>query len=240
MRRRVLWRALQGAFLGSGAPIGWAVIQTLRGVDLAADIPAHPILYLYMLVGTAAVFACFGLYVGLQESYLQDRSRRDPLTKLFNIRHFREQLDGYIAQSKRDQTPVSLIFFDLDHFKKVNDNYGHAAGDQVLIEISTAVSQILRKNELFARVGGEEFAIIAPHGNAQETYKLAERIRVTGEQLVYDVGTGSPIHVTLSLGISQYQDGDTASGLLGRADAAMYEAKRQGRNRTLISENTQA
>jgi len=221
--------------MGSGAPLGWAIIQLLRGVNITADITAYPVLYLYMLIGTSTIFACFGFYVGTQESLSREHSLRDPLTKLFNLRRFRQQLDIQLAQARRDGTSVALIFFDLDHFKKVNDTYGHAAGDTVLIEISAAVRRTLRLNELFARVGGEEFAILVPHGTIETTHILAERIRASVEKLEFDVGSEHPIHVTLSLGVSELQAEDTAALLIERADAAMYEAKRSGRNKAVCS-----
>jgi len=227
-------RALQGALTGSGAPLGWALIQLFRGVDIPTDFAANQLLYFYMLFGTATVFSCFGFYVGYQESLSNERSRLDPLTKLFNLRHFREQLEIQLAQTRRDSTPVSLIFFDLDHFKKVNDTFGHAAGDTVLINVSQAVSHILRLNELVARVGGEEFAVIVPHSTAEAASKLAERIRSSVAELAFDVGAKKPIHVTLSLGVTEYMEGDTAISLTERADTAMYEAKRSGRNKVVL------
>jgi len=229
----VFTRALQGGVMGCGAPLGWMLIQFFRGVNVASDIGAHPVLYLYLLFGTASVFAGFGLYVGQQEAQLRERSRRDPLTRLCNLRHFREQLDIQIAQSSRDKTPLSLIFFDLDHFKKVNDAYGHAGGDTVLKELCKTVSKVLRRNELFARVGGEEFAIIVPHDTLENAAQVAERIRGAVEGHDMSVGANRQVRVTLSLGVAEHVKDESANQLVERADKAMYEAKRGGRNRVV-------
>jgi len=219
--------------MGGGAPLGWAFIQVFRGIDLGVDISNHPILYIYMLFGTAAVFACFGFYVGLQECHLRERSQRDPLTGLSNLRHFRQQLDMQIAQSQRDDAALSLIFFDLDHFKKVNDRYGHAGGDIVLIEVCATVSKLLRRNELFARVGGEEFAVLVPHDTLEHASLVAERIRIAVQDHNISVGLNNVIKVTVSLGVAQYDGNESANLFVERADIAMYEAKKCGRNKVV-------
>jgi len=219
--------------MGIGAPLGWLLIQVFRGVDLASDISTHPVLYWYLLFGTATVFAGFGFYVGLQECHLRERSRRDHLTKLYNLRHFREQLNIQIAQTQRDGMPLSLIFFDLDHFKKVNDKYGHASGDMVLVNVCETVSKLLRRNELFARVGGEEFAIIIPHDTLENAGQVAERIRRAVHEHSISVGGSTHVNVTLSLGVTEYNNDETANEFVERADTAMYEAKRSGRDKVI-------
>lgn len=229
-------RALQGAFWGSGAPLGWVSIQLIRGVDPVIDITNNLTLYLYMLFGTSLVFLIFGGYVGLQECRLKERSWRDPLTKLYNLRYFREQLDVQIAQAERDESPLALIYFDIDHFKRVNDSFGHAAGDKVLIDLAECVQAVLRKNELFARIGGEEFSIIVPRSSPKDTHHLAERIRSTVESKTILIEGEREIYVTISIGVVERRNCEVAQALIERADNAMYEAKRSGRNRVIIGE----
>lgn len=233
---RITVRALQGAFWGSGAPLGWIIIQLARGIEPVGDISSNLFLYLYMLFGTAAVFSGFGAYVGLQECRLTERSWRDHLTKLYNLRYFREQLDVQIAQAERDATELALIYFDIDHFKKVNDTYGHHIGDQVLICVAQAVSSTLRKNELFARIGGEEFAIIVPRSSLENTNSLAERIRSTVEETYIEIDAQKRLNVTISVGVVERKNCEAAPTLVERADEAMYTAKRTGRNRVVIIE----
>lgn len=230
----ILWRALQGSILGCGAPIGWAFIVYVRGFDPTDDFTTNPILYFYMLFGTATAFAIFGGYFGLQESRLRESSWRDHLTSLYNLRYFREQLDIQLAQCARDEVPLTLIYFDIDHFKKVNDTYGHAAGDTVLIELSKMIGRILRKNELFARIGGEEFAIFMPRSDAATGARLAERIReiIAGHAIPINTKTSLPI--TISMGVVDTQSEEAATSLIERADGAMYQAKKTGRNKVVV------
>jgi len=227
----ILWRALQGAILGSGAPLGWLLIIYVQGGDPIADFTVNPALYFYMLFGTASVFACFGAYVGSQESWLKESSWRDHLTSLYNLRYFREQLDLQLAQCARDKTPLTLIYFDIDHFKKVNDTHGHAAGDIVLIKLSKTISRILRRNELFSRIGGEEFAILLPGSPKDTGARLAERIRKIIEDYAIPINGTTSLSITISAGVVETQENESAAALIERADSAMYQAKKAGRNR---------
>tara|TARA_R110002096_G_scaffold426231_3_gene635728 strand:- start:593 stop:1285 length:693 start_codon:yes stop_codon:yes gene_type:complete len=229
-----MWRALQGSILGCGAPIGWAFIVFIRGLNPADDFTANPVLYFYMFFGTATAFAIFGGYFGLQESQLRERSWRDHLTSLYNLRYFREQLDIQLAQCVRDEVPLTLIYFDIDHFKKVNDTYGHAAGDTVLIELSKMIGRILRKNELFARIGGEEFAIFMPRSNVKTGSRLAERIREIIAGHAIPINAKTSLTVTISMGVVETQPDETATSFIERADSAMYQAKKTGRNKVVV------
>jgi len=230
-RKIIIRRSLQGLVMGSGAPLGWALIQLMRGVDLGVYIPANLPLYLYMLFGTMIVFAAFGSYVGKQESLMQQRSLRDTLTGLYNLRHFRDRLDAEIIDARRQGTPLSLVFFDLDHFKRVNDTFGHGAGDMVLMAVAECVSGVLRRNELLARIGGEEFAVLLPHTSLEQATQLAERLREVMHELTVSVDATTDLSVTMSLGVVSLATDEGAKSFTERADAAMYEAKRLGRDR---------
>lgn len=231
IRQLTIRRALQGFLLGSGAPLGWIIIQYLRGTDIRADVAANPVLYVYMLTATMTVFAAFGIYVGRQEGAMRQWALRDMLTGLYNLRHFRERLDAEIAEAQRQGTPLSLLFLDLDHFKAVNDTYGHAAGDKVLQALALSVAKSLRRNELFARTGGEEFAVLLPHADGKEAHALAHRIMDTIRTMKIEVDDGTTLSVTASLGVAQWRADEPARALVARADAAMYAAKKAGRNR---------
>ena len=121
--------------------------------------------------------------------------------------------------------------FDIDHFKKINDTYGHTTGDIVLKEIAQVVTETIRKYDIVARWGGEEFVILVPNSKAEETALMAEKIRETIEKYAFtEAGT-----VTCSFGVTEYKDGDSIDSLVTRADEALYKAKEQGRNRVETS-----
>jgi diguanylate cyclase (GGDEF)-like protein len=171
--------------------------------------------------------------LGLQElaREMEFQATTDTLTGLFNRLKFNQTLAMEIQRSKRYQTGFSLILFDIDHFKYVNDVYGHQVGDSVLIEISRIVSHQMRATDLLARWGGEEFVILILEPDQQMAQQVAEKLRIAIGQFVFPV-VGA---VTCSFGIAGYVAGDTAETLIARSDSALYEAKRNGRNRVEVA-----
>jgi len=166
---------------------------------------------------------------------LEIASRTDALTGVNNRRHFSELLGAEIERCRRYSCCLSVMMFDLDHFKKVNDTYGHAAGDEALRTFARTLQRSgLRKNDYWGRLGGEEFALALPETDLDSALIPAERIRSMLEETSVQHG---PVmfRITVSIGISQYQPGDTIETVLGRADQAMYEAKQTGRNRTCLA-----
>jgi diguanylate cyclase (GGDEF)-like protein len=162
---------------------------------------------------------------------LQLQATTDPLTGLFNRLKFNEALGNELARAKRHRTPLSLMLYDVDHFKAINDSHGHQVGDAALIEISQWVLQRIRPSDLLARWGGEEFIILAPGSDGPMAYQAAERLRTSMQQVAFaNVGT-----LSCSFGVSHYRDGDTAESMLSRADAALYRAKIGGRNRVELA-----
>jgi diguanylate cyclase (GGDEF)-like protein len=162
---------------------------------------------------------------------LRLQATTDPLTGLFNRLQFNETLGTEMARAKRHKTPLSLMLYDVDHFKAINDNHGHQVGDAVLVQLSKFVLQRIRPSDLLARWGGEEFIILAPGSDGQMAYQAAERLRVALLQLAFDnVGT-----LSCSFGVAYFRDGDTAASMLARADAALYRAKIGGRNRVELA-----
>jgi diguanylate cyclase (GGDEF)-like protein len=158
---------------------------------------------------------------------LRFKASTDPLTGLANRSKLNHQLDQEIARAARYGGPVAFIIYDVDHFKHINDNYGHTIGDKVLIELSSLASANIRKIDVLARWGGEEFAIIVPETPAEKAAELAQSLRAAIEAHVFpEVGT-----ITCSFGVAEYQPGDTAETLVERADKALYCAKVNGRNR---------
>lgn len=155
----------------------------------------------------------------------------DMLTGMNNRRAFFNLGKQTLHLAQRNATPVSLIMFDLDHFKQINDLHGHAAGDQVLQAIAKTAAEQVRASDVLARLGGEEFAILMPQTTLEQAVKLAERLRLSLELLEISFH-GKRLHCTGSFGVSHAKQGqDSLDKLLARADHALYEAKHSGRNR---------
>jgi diguanylate cyclase (GGDEF)-like protein/PAS domain S-box-containing protein len=163
----------------------------------------------------------------LAEEELKRLATTDKLTGAFNRTKFKEIIEREMERVKRYGQQLSLIIFDIDRFKEVNDRYGHGAGDYVLKTVSDIVRENIRKIDYFVRWGGEEFMIISSETNLTEAYALAERIREIIENYVFE-NAGK---VTISFGVTEFREDDTEDSLIKRADDAMYEAKRKGRNR---------
>jgi len=160
----------------------------------------------------------------------------DALTGLHNRRYLERRLAEEVARAHRYDHPLSCLFVDADHFKRVNDLYGHSTGDLVLREIALRMKECLRASDVATRFGGEEFTLLLPQTDAREAFNLAERIRARIEQLPIPVASGCELSVAVSIGVSELnaRQGDDAGGqLMADADAALYEAKRLGRNRVI-------
>jgi diguanylate cyclase (GGDEF)-like protein len=157
----------------------------------------------------------------------------DGLTGLTNHRTFQTRLDEHLASAERYGKRLSLILCDIDHFKSVNDTYGHPVGDVVLRGVARTLAKEARTTDVVARYGGEEFAIVMPETDAEGALVIAERIRERVAKLVFETEQG-PLRVTISLGVATYpEDGAKKAALVERADACLYHAKRHGRNRSV-------
>jgi len=156
----------------------------------------------------------------------------DGLTGAHNKRFFHEALEREVSRSKRYARDLSLILFDIDHFKKVNDTYGHIAGDAVLRQLAALVRANIRREDIFSRVGGEEFAIIVPETAAPDAAAVAGKIRslVEATEMMFDAIS---IPVTVSLGVAGMDSNETSESLYAKADALLYRAKQSGRNRVV-------
>jgi two-component system cell cycle response regulator len=161
---------------------------------------------------------------------------RDPLTGTFNRRYLQERLWSEAAFARRHQTPLSLVLLDIDHFKRINDEYGHAVGDSALRALATALSALTRQEDVLARYGGEEFALIARGIDREKTLALAERMRRTIEEQRLPTTRGS-LSFTVSVGIAHSDVGEEiqAQQLFEAADRALYAAKDAGRNAVSIA-----
>ena len=168
------------------------------------------------------------------EERLKQLATTDALTGICNRRHFDEVLASEINRAARFSSPLSLILFDIDHFKRVNDTFGHQAGDRVLTQLAVTVGNSIRTVDLFARWGGEEFVVMLPGSDLDAGRLLAEKLRMALEKQPFsDVG-----QVTCSFGVAEYAPGDNADALIKKVDRCLYHAKASGRNRVETSATT--
>jgi diguanylate cyclase len=172
---------------------------------------------------------------------MQDLKRAattDGLTGLFNRRAFGTRLRRALSDGKTEGFPVSLLLIDVDHFKQVNDTYGHATGDLFLRLIARVLSDGVKGRDTAARYGGEEFAVLLLRADLKAASTVANQLRIAveGQQLGKKRPAGNLANITISVGVAQFRSDDTAATLLGRADAALYQAKDLGRNRVCASQ----
>lgn len=188
------------------------------------------IFYLIIVLNTISAILVTLLVILYVKKKLEYETSHDPLTNLYNRRSYESIIDSELARSKRYDEPFSLILFDIDNFKSINDKYGHKIGDIVLITLAQIISESIRETDSTFRVGGEEFAIICPETKAESAVILSEKIRNKVASHHFEtVG-----HVTISLGIAEFFKDFSKDLLFNNADKAMYLAKNKGKNRSEI------
>ena len=200
--------------------------------------PGFSLALFNIVVWPACALAAFWLYefdgvsrrLYAAQRQMREQAMRDPLTELGNRRYFDERGNGALALARRRGRPVSVLMIDIDHFKRVNDEHGHAAGDEVLRALGATLAASLRGGDICGRLGGEEFAAVLPDEDREGGAATAERLRRVLEQLSVDGGSArEPIRFTVSVGAAAFpQDGGTLEALLQCADARMYRAKEGG------------
>lgn len=213
--------------------VAWRIYQPLVHEDMVwAEPPismptrsALPsVLYTLSFVLTSMAFVMLGL--DRVHQMLEQLAARDPLTNAFNRRAFIEAANRELERSRRYGTHLAVLQMDLDYFKRINDTYGHQAGDRVLVDFSRRVAGLLRSSDIFGRFGGEEFVILLAQTTPEEAYVVAERIRsLTAE------ATGEPRYTVSIGGVSRCGGSPALEELIAEADAALYRAKHGGRNR---------
>jgi diguanylate cyclase (GGDEF)-like protein len=170
------------------------------------------------------------------QQHLYESATHDSLTKVHNKRFFDEQLVREFSHAKRHRSQLSLILLDLDHFKEVNDTYGHPMGDLVLAEVAGELARTLRLSDTFCRIGGEEFAVLLRACTAEQAQHTAERLRRLCEAKEI-AAEGASLSVTISVGLAQFEaeKHETPEALVRDADRCLYDAKHAGRNRVVSS-----
>src|SRR5215469_15703471 len=222
-----------------GATVALQLVLSLRifPADRQLDAAAHD---LTMIGITMLGFAFIGMYVAETKRRLHEETRLDSLTGLHNRRAFEEMIQREVQLAARDNTPLTLLMMDLDHFKQLNDTWGHALGDRALRTFGGVLLTVTGTRDAVARLGGEEFAILLPGRSARNAVALAERLRATVEGLRLSEGE-ELVRFTVSVGLSSLQPGEVSfEPMLRRADRALYKVKRSGRNRVLLADELAA
>ena len=222
---------LRGTGLFTLQSVSTDVVLALLGVVVAVLWELNPGLATIALAPLVLVHRTLAL------PKLEAEARQDPKTELFNARHFSEVLDEVLERYGRQERPVSLLIADLDLLREINNRYGHLAGDVVISEVAGIFRSQLREEDVAARFGGEEFALLLPDLTDAEALAVAERIRVAVAAAPIEVDTSSePISATVSIGLATFPTHATTSrDLIHRADVAAYRAKAQGRNRVVVA-----
>jgi len=205
-------------------------IKFVLKMDIAPEDAQKKVAYAELVIHDIARH----IAIAIKTPSLHDRATIDGLTGLYSRRHFENQLRAHTNLARRYGKMLSLIMIDIDHFKEVNDQHGHLAGDVVLNAVATAVKANVRDCDSVYRYGGEEFTVILPETSAVQSQAIAERLRRTISDTVFTAGTNQ-IRVTLSLGVAEFDSTSRShEDIVARADQALYASKKEGRNRTCV------
>lgn len=244
---RVIWFALNlpGVYLILGARAGvWTTLVSIAlvvGLNPLLEKPYSPGAMITLVLAMGYISAFFHAFSARSISFhhamveanrrLEHMASRDPLTGLYNARAYYSLCDNVLRQAQRTHSPFSMLFVDLDHFKSINDRFGHEAGDTVLRTIAACLESGVRQSDLVGRIGGEEFSVLLPDTGLEGARLLAEKLRADIEASMPDIGS-ERLRVTASIGVAVGSPATASIAQVQRtADEAMYRAKRQGRNR---------
>ncbi len=217
---------------GNFVPIVMVTAKTDRGLMLEAlaaganDFLSKPVDEIELAARATSM-----VRLGRAARDLYRLAATDTLTGLDSRRHLLVRLDEEIVRSARYQTGLGVVMFDIDHFKHVNDSFGHAGGDAVLREIGAHVRQFIRDTDRAGRLGGEEFGWVLPSTDSASTHEAAKRLRQSIETLTFPIAG----RITASFGLTNWVSGDTVEAMLARADKALYQAKTNGRNTVVVA-----
>lgn len=221
--------------------LGIAINFITNVSDVLDEFCRFPTVISYITDDFPKIVAMIFIIIGIREwiennskmmKRLEELATYDSLTGIFNRQAIDSKLNYAISKVRRYPAPLSIILFDIDHFKKINDTYGHAVGDSVLKELSQVSQQTLRELDKLGRYGGEEFLIILQETTVAGAKTVAEKVRESIEALSFE----SVPQVTVSMGIAELKENETAEHFIQRADMALYMAKDQGRNLAIIAE----
>ena len=225
------------ALLFAGGHLGRALAH-LAHPRMLAGATASLSNSFYLALGTVALpVLTIGAVMMVHERMLaqaEDMANRDYLTGAWNRRALFRVADRELQRARRTGRPLSLLVLDVDHFKRINDLHGHAQGDRVLVDLTAQAGAIIRRFDLFARLGGEEFALLLPEADADAALHAAHRLRQAMQRTLPE--SSGAIAYTVSIGVATLREEESFSALLGRADVALYAAKEAGRNTVRMAE----
>ncbi len=211
----------------------------INGSSFMCNIGVSDRMFYASIAITSLSFTSMFIYSLLSErnifiEQLKTLANKDSLTGTNNRRHFMESAQDYLSFAARHSEKISLVIIDIDHFKHINDTYGHHAGDIVLKNFVSDIEKLLRSHDLFGRIGGEEFTLFLPKTDKEMAMKIITRIKDHFKQTAIDIET-TKIFVNFSAGIAELKENESLLEILKRADGALYEAKRSGRDRAIIA-----
>jgi diguanylate cyclase (GGDEF)-like protein len=219
--------------LAQGERVGALCLEAREAID--PDAPHFNLERRHMAELVAEYVALAAVNLGLREA-LKSQAMRDPLTSLYNRRFLEESFTRELNWAKRRHRPVSVIFCDVDHFKRFNDSHGHDAGDALLREMATVIRSVFRGEDIVCRYGGEEFVVLVRDCSLEDTVKRAEQLRGAVRALRVTHQGRALGDVSMSLGVSTFPEhGETSADLLRSADQALFRAKGLGRNQVVVA-----
>lgn len=214
---------------------GWYILVEQTGLGSGGPITRTLLLNLALSFAVTLVVLLLASFIlGRYQKRLEVMATTDKLTGALNRQAFEMIFDQVLKSTRRRDKPVSMVLLDVDHFKAVNDGYGHQAGDRVLADLVTTVQERIRETDVLCRWGGEEFLLLLPDCDIADAEKMAEKIRSNVEDSLTSY-SGRSIRVTVSCGVAQSGEGETEEALVQRADQALYRAKKEGRNRVVTA-----
>ena len=216
----------------------WETETLYKSMELgASDYVFRPIDHAEMVARIRLQIKRHRFHERLRDQHRQNRdtATRDPLTGVFNRRYFNDHFARMLRHGAEHNQPVSLILADIDRFKAVNDTYGHPAGDAVLKDFVARLRMCTRGTDLIVRLGGEEFAVLAPDAEEGISSRIAERLRASIADEAFDIGGETQLKMTSSFGVATATPQDSMETLLARADGALYQAKTSGRNQVVFA-----
>lgn len=240
-----IYLAIMWTFAVSGLTLRPATVSALISISMVlvftalySNTQAMPYLHLLWLTSafTFGLLSAFLLQRSYRELFVQHRELErlatvDALTGLWNQRHIRERLAREIDRTERSGSPLSVIMFDIDHFKRINDEHGHMAGDALLAELGELLRERVRATDIVGRTGGEEFLIVLPETDIEKAQGVAEKLRRAIGEHPFELGGRR----SATFGLARYRPGETLDQLMQRADQAMYRGKRAGRDRVVVA-----
>ncbi len=238
---------LIGLLLGLGAPVGAFAVRLVAFASVRQapmeDLRANTFFYVYQLVGSCGAFAIAGFFAGGRaarlvraEAFYQTLSEHDPLTGLFNHRAFRNKYARAVDRAALTGQPLSLLLIDVDHLKKINDRYGHAAGNEALVHIANALRVAKREDDAAARWGGDEFAILLAGGDSSAARRVANNVLARVRAAAVTLDSGQQLGVSVTIGASTAMRVKENDDLFASADRALYDGKHAGRDCAFFAE----